>query len=201
MRQIAHGAEAKLFLDEKGILKQRVEKSYRHPLIDCSLRRARTKREARIIEKLNAIGFPSPQLLDINLENMSIKMGYVKGQLLKNILENDHLRLSREIGEKIAILHDNNIIHGDLTTSNMVLDENTKSIYFIDFGLSFVSIKEEDKAVDLHLLRQALESKHYAIWEECYKEILEAYKKKSKNAEKVLQRLKKVEKRGRNKQK
>ena len=70
-------------------------------------------------------------------------------------------------------------------------------VYFIDFGLSFFSHKIEDMAVDLHLLKQALESKHYTIWEECFKAALDAYRKESKDGELVLKRLDVVEKRGR----
>ena len=71
-----------------------------------------------------------------------------------------------------------------------------KEIYFIDFGLSFFSQKIEDKAVDLHLLKQALESKHYKIWEKCFKEVLEGYKA-AKDYNEVMARFEKVEKRGR----
>ena len=103
-----------------------------------------------------------------------------------------------ELGKKIAILHNNNIIHGDLTTSNFIYNDK---IYFIDFGLSFETDKVEDRAVDLHLLKQALESKHYQIWEECFKEALKAYEKESKHGKEVIQRLELVEKRVRYKHK
>ena len=108
------------------------------------------------------------------------------------------VNLVKEIGEKIAVLHNNHIIHGDLTTSNMIFNEE---VYFIDFGLSFFSHKIEDKAVDLHLLKQALESKHYKIWEKAFKTALETYKKNAENSDEILKRLEKVEKRGRYKQK
>ncbi|MBI4143381.1 Kae1-associated serine/threonine protein kinase, partial [Candidatus Woesearchaeota archaeon] len=103
-------------------------------------------------------------------------------------------KLCAEIGKKVAILHNNLIIHGDLTTSNMILD---KEVYFLDFGLSFFSEKAEDKAVDLHLLKEGLESKHYKIWEGCFRCALEAYKKEAKNGEATLKTLEVVEKRGR----
>ena len=92
------------------------------------------------------------------------------------------------------MLHNSAIIHGDLTTSNMILN---KEIYLIDFGLSFFSEKSEDKAVDLHLLKEALESKHYKIWEDAFKIVLEAYRKEAKRASETLKRLEQVEKRGR----
>jgi TP53 regulating kinase-like protein len=97
------------------------------------------------------------------------------------------------LGENIAVLHQNDIIHGDLTTSNMILKNN--KIYFIDFGLGFQSARIEDKAVDLHLLRQALESKHFKHWQTLFDAVLLGYKKLGNEA--VLLQLKKVESRGR----
>ena len=74
-------------------------------------------------------------------------------------------------------------------------------IYFIDFGLAFKNARYEDKAVDLHLFKQALESKHYKNWEKLFQSVLKGYKnsdgKNIKEINKVLERLKKVEKRGR----
>jgi len=99
----------------------------------------------------------------------------------------------KTIGEQVAILHNLNIIHSDLTTSNMVL--SNKKIYFIDFGLSFHSTRIEDKAVDLHLLKQALEAKHFSCWKKLFRSFLKGYNPKEKS--KILTQLKKVESRGR----
>ena len=123
-------------------------------------------------------------------------MELVQGNKLRDVLYKDPLNLGREIGNKVGILHSNDIIHGDLTTSNMILDNEIK---FIDFGLSFFSAKEEDKAVDLHLLRQALESKHHSKWEEIFQEAIKGYKETNPDHKIVLNRLKSVEKRGRHK--
>ena len=175
------------------IIKDRIKKNYRIKQIDTKLRKFRTKREAKILEKLAAIDFPSPKL--IKTEKQKITMENIKGDKLRDVLEKKkYQKLSREIGKKIAILHNNNIIHGDLTTSNMILE---KEIYFIDFGLSFFSHKTEDKAVDLHLLKQALESKHFRVWDKCFKAALQSYKKYAHNSKEILQRLEKVESRGR----
>jgi len=227
---ISQGAESKLYLTDNKIIKDRFKKEYRIKEIDEKLRKFRTKRESKILEKLSIINFPSPKLIDTDKEK--IIMNYVKGPLVKNILEKNYktreqskskdlrgfenqrfsnnrrfsvsrkslisVNLVKEIGEKIAVLHNNNIIHGDLTTSNMIFN---KEVFFIDFGLSFFSHKIEDKAVDLHLLKQALESKHYKIWEKAFKIVLESYKKKAENSDEILKRLEKVEKRGRYKQK
>ncbi|HJN57018.1 MAG TPA: KEOPS complex kinase/ATPase Bud32 [Candidatus Woesearchaeota archaeon] len=191
---IARGAESKLFLEKKIAIKNRFRKTYRLKEIDEKLRKFRTKREAKVLEKLQKINFPSPKPIKNNGKDI-LEMEFIDGKLIKNILEkSNYVKLSKEIGGKIAILHNNNIIHHDLTTSNMILD---KEIYFIDFGLSFFSHKIEDKAVDLHLLKEGLESKHSEIWEKCYKAVLESYKNKAKDGNNILKRLKTVESRGR----
>lgn len=191
---IAQGAEAKLFLEDNQIIKQRFQKTYRIKEIDGKLRGFRTRREAKILQKLEAIKFPSPKLIK-NDEKENLVIEKINGNLIKDVLEkSDYKKLCSEIGKKVAILHNNSIIHGDLTTSNMILN---KEIYFIDFGLSFFSEKAEDKAVDLHLLKEALESKHYKIWEACFKSVLSSYEKEAKNSRDTLKRLEAVEKRGR----
>ena len=207
-KPIAQGAEAKLFLDGNSILKNRFKKSYRIREIDEKLRGFRTRREAKILQKLQAISFPAPKLIKSDdKENLIIEK--VNGKMAKDVLEtSDYKKLCGEIGKKIAILHNNSIIHGDLTTSNMILSNaselrslRTRSqlteIYFIDFGLSFFSEKAEDKAVDLHLLKEGLESKHYKIWEGCFRCSIDAYKKEAKKSSETLKRLEAVEKRGR----
>ena len=191
---IAQGAEARIFLEDNKIKKERFQKTYRLKQLDNKLRGFRTRREAKILEKLNAINFPSPRLIE-NDEKEKLVMEKIDGKLIKDVLEKfDYKKLCNEIGKKVAILHNNLIIHGDLTTSNMIYN---KEIYFIDFGLSFFSEKAEDKAVDLHLLKEALESKHYRIWEKAFNLVLESYKKEAKKSHETLKRLGAVEKRGR----
>ena len=190
---ISQGAEAKIFLEDKGVLKSRFQKGYRLPELDNKLRGFRTRREAKVLEKLRAIDFPAPKLIKSD-EKENLVIEKIEGKSVKEILDKDYNKLASEIGKKIAILHNNSIIHGDLTTSNMIFN---KEIYFIDFGLSFFSEKAEDKAVDLHLLKEGLESKHYKIWEDCFKTALDAYKNEAKKSHETLKRLEAVEKRGR----
>ncbi|MFC1755154.1 KEOPS complex kinase/ATPase Bud32 [Thermoproteota archaeon] len=201
MEKIAQGAEAILYKDKQNVLKDRFEKKYRHPEIDRSLRKSRTRREAKVIDKLQQINFPVPKLINMDDKEMKIEMEHIPGPKLRDVFEENPKVYSRIIGEMVAKLHNNNIIHQDLTTSNMILNEKNKMIYFIDFGLSFFSEKEEDKAVDLHLLRHALESKHYKVWKEAFDEVVKAYKANCRDADIILKRLEKVEKRGRNKSK
>jgi Kae1-associated kinase Bud32 len=197
-QRIDSGAEATIYLDENTITKERKEKNYRLKEIDSKLRKFRTRRESKILEMIERIGFPAPKLLNFCDNTMKINMEFIEGDKLRDVLYKDPRGLSKEIGKKIGMLHSNDIIHGDLTTSNMILANEIK---FIDYGLSFFSDKAEDKAVDLHLLRQAFESKHHTTWEQCFKSALEGYGESYPEHQLVLKRLDAVEKRGRNKSK
>jgi TP53 regulating kinase and related kinases len=196
---IKQGAEAKIYLDSGKIIKERFSKKYRIPEIDIFLRKTRTRREAKIFEKLKKTEISCPELFESDDKKMTISMSFIDGELLKDAFSKSPLEFSEEIGKKTGIMHKNSIIHADLTTSNMILHKN--KIYFIDFGLSFFSEKEEDKAVDLHLLDRALESRHYEHYPKIKKAVITGYKKGNPEYKKVLERLKKVESRGRNKNK
>jgi Kae1-associated kinase Bud32 len=196
---IGQGAEAVLSKEKDKVVKERIPKDYRLSEIDAKLRSSRTRKESKILAKLEEINFPAPRLRKIDDKKMEIEMDFVEGPLLKEILHQKPLEFSKEIGRKVGILHANGIIHSDLTTSNMI--HGNGKVHFIDFGLSFVSTKAEDKAVDLHLLAQALESRHHEISKECISAVIEGYKEGNPEWAQVLERLEKVEKRGRNKRK
>ncbi|MBI1970771.1 Kae1-associated serine/threonine protein kinase [Candidatus Woesearchaeota archaeon] len=198
---IAQGAEATIYCDGTTIIKHRLPKAYRHPIVDMDLRKIRTRREAKILTELARIEFPSPRIMAIDDKEMILRMDLIPGQKLRNVLDQDHRGFAWEIGRKVAALHQNNIVHGDLTTSNMIVHEAAQEIYFIDFGLSQFSERAEDKAVDLHLLQRALDSKHSIVAKECFAAVLREYQKSYANATAVLERLRAVELRGRNRAK
>lgn len=192
--KLGSGAEAVLFKEKNIVIKNRFPKSYRLLQLDLSLRKSRTKRESKILKKLEDLKFPAPKL--IKNDDSIIEMSFIPGDKVRDVLEKTP-EIWKEIGKKIGILHKNKIIHGDLTTSNMIFDDE---VYFIDFGLSFFSEKEEDMAVDLHVLEKALQATHHTIWKECLSKIHEGYKCLNKN-KLVFSRLETVRSRGRNKNK
>jgi Kae1-associated kinase Bud32 len=201
-RQIGSGAEAIILLNSNNnIEKQRIKKEYRIEEIDTPLRRTRTKKEAKIIAKLHSLGLNVPK--HIKTTEYDIEMEYIQGIQLKIVLDK-HPEYAELIGKNLTIMHDNDIMHGDLTTSNIILKNdndanNNEKLYFIDFGLSFNSTRIEDAAVDIHLFKQALESKHFLVVDEAYKFFLKGYNPKNKEA--ILKRLETVESRGRYKEK
>ncbi len=201
---LQQGAEAKILLNEKdnSIIKDRIEKSYRLKELDTKIRKLRTRQETKLLEKASKIiNSPLPnEQKDKN--STKITMPFIEGKKLSDYLdripEKQANSVCKKIGESLAKLHDNNIIHGDLTTSNLILNKN-ENVWFIDFGLGFQSIRTEDKAVDLHLIKEALEAKHFKNWEKYFNHILQGYKL-SKNHKETIERLKKVESRGRYKE-
>lgn len=191
---IARGAEAIIIKKNKSVIKDRVEKTYRYPDLDKKIRKLRTRSEAKILEKAQNI-VNVPKFISSDEIKAKIEMEYIEGKKLADHLEKtDYVKVSEQIGKQLAKLHDNDIIHGDLTTSNLIL--KGKWIYFIDFGLGFHSSRVEDKAVDIHLIKQALEAKHPTIHDIAFKSIIKGYKS-SKNQKATLLQFEKVEKRGR----
>ena len=194
-----HGAEAVSTKKEKKLIKHRAVKGYRHPALDKSLRQFRTRREAKVIAKLREAGIPVPEIFKHDDESMKIVMEYISGRQLKEVFHKNPKKYAKEIGVILGKLHAADIIHADLTTSNMIVHPK-KGLYLIDFGLSFFSPKIEDKAVDLHVLDRALEAKHYKHYPDAIKIVLEHYRKTYHLAKPVLERLELVKKRGRHKQ-
>jgi len=191
MKIIKQGAEAILKLENNKIIKERIKKNYRIKEIDEKLRKFRTRREYNLLNKIKFLNVP--KTFNLNEREMSIEMEFLNGELLKDFLKDNKKFNFELIGKEIAKMHNNNIIHGDLTTTNIIIKDNIP--YFIDFGLGFISHKIEDRSVDLYLLKQALISSFPLISEKIFEKILNGYKE-SKNYKEVLERLKKVEKRG-----
>lgn len=192
-KQIAQGAEAILYKTNGEVIKDRISKAYRIKQIDDVLRKRRTKLEANLLSKAARVGVPVPGV--INIEKTKLKFEFIDGIKVRDWLDIKHpktkiIELCREIGKSVAKLHNANIIHGDLTTSNMI--KKKAKVYFIDFGLGATSQRIEDKAVDLHLFKECLVSKHHKIWKFCWNAFTKSYKNLP-----VIDRLKQVEQRGR----
>ncbi|MBI2580965.1 Kae1-associated serine/threonine protein kinase [Candidatus Woesearchaeota archaeon] len=203
MRKLSIGAEAVVYADDsrKTVEKQRLPKNYRIKELDDRLRLHRMRREAKVIESLQKLGIPVPKLISSDEKTATITMQLIEGKKIRDVLDcSNYKGICGEIGKCVGIMHRNNIIHGDLTTSNIIHSSHDGKIFFVDFGLSLFSNKEEDKAVDLHLFRQALNSSHNRVANECFAAAIAAYKEANSSGWKnVLNRLGKVEGRGRNK--
>src|SRR5208283_2643717 len=200
------GAEASLYLTDwhgrKVIVKMRAPKRYRPETLDQQIRSYRTLHEPQLIHEAKAAGVPTPLIYLVNVPEASITMEFVEGQQIKQLLNKVPQEKRRElcvkIGELIGKLHSRGLIHGDLTTSNMILSPEGK-IFFVDFGLGEKNSELEAEGVDLHLMKRALQSTHYQFWEECFKGVLCGYSSVlgSEATEKIYEKIKEIERRGR----
>ena len=187
---LSQGAEAKVYIStfhgKKCVIKERFVKKYRVQELDTKLTKQRMLNESRNLAKLYKIGVNTPYVLFVDLITRKIYMQYIENSvMMKNILrkiyENSDFSVKFNIllekiveflARDLAKIHNNNVIHGDLTSSNLLMmydqSENPEEdiintndfhcLFFIDFGLSFVSQHNEDKAVDLYVLRRAMVS-------------------------------------------
>ncbi|KAJ5076590.1 o-sialoglycoprotein endopeptidase [Anaeramoeba ignava] len=208
---INQGAEARIyrtiFYGKQTIIKERFSKKYRHPKLDKILTQKRVSQEVKCICKCRKAGILAPSIYYVDKETNSIFMEDFKDSItLKQFIFNiniesqkDLLNLSqtlREYGKIIANVHNLNIIHGDLTTSNILLKMEKNSLILIDFGLSYISTSFEDKGVDLYVLERAFLSTHPKS-ESLFQEVLDSYKKIVNSSKQIIQQFEKVRKRGR----
>jgi TP53 regulating kinase-like protein len=212
MALIKKGAEANLHLEPfaralhpagegKIIVKHRISKRYRVPQLDLKLRESRTALEAKLFADAKAVGVPTPTIYEVDRVGMRLVMDFIEGKQVKLILDKlkpaGRRKLCRLIGKQIARLHRAGIIHGDLTTSNMILTPQEK-VFFVDFGLGEYNPSLEARGVDLHLLRRALQSTHFKVAGEAYRAVISGYRREfGKGAGEVIKRVEEIEKRGR----
>ena len=178
MKLIKKGAEADIYQtkwqNSKAILKIRKVKNYRNSLLDSKIRKQRTIKESQMISHAKTFGIPTPLVYFVNLEKSYIIMQEIPGTPVHDLSESKIIKLSKEIGKLVGMLHKNGIMHGDLTTSNFILFKNM--VYVIDFGLSQNTIKPEDHAVDLRLIKEILNSAHAKIMQSAWNNFLLGYK-------------------------
>ncbi|KAK3013772.1 hypothetical protein RJ639_010131 [Escallonia herrerae] len=206
---LKQGAEARvfesLFAGRRSIIKERFSKKYRHPTLDAKLTLKRLNAEARCLTKARRLGVPTPALYAVDTVLHTLTFEYVEGFSVKDIflqfgsqgvVEERMDDIAVQIGNAIGKLHDGGLVHGDLTTSNMLIRGATNQLVLIDFGLSFTSTLPEDKAVDLYVLERALLSMHSSCGN-VMDRILAAYRKSSKQWSSTWNKLAQVRQRGR----
>ncbi len=194
---IFEGAEAKTFLVEfngkKAVEKERIPKKYREKKLDEKIRKERIKAEVNLLHKAKIAGIRTPIIYRIDYNKNSILMEWLNAKKIKEKINSMEKKEFIEIGKQISLLHLNSIVHGDLTSNNILIKK--RKIFFIDFGLGFNSHKIEDFAVDLLGFKKTFLSS-YPEKEQKWNWIEQGYLKSSKGKE-VLKRIEEVEKRKR----
>lgn len=199
------GAEASLFLAEWHgkwvVMKTRFAKKYRHPQLDNAIRSYRTAKEPQLMSEAKRAGVPTPLVLQVDLKNASIVMEFVEGHQVKQLLGELSTETRKDVcvrvGELIGRLHYSGVIHGDLTTSNMIQTADDQ-IFLVDFGLGEKSNELEARGVDLHLMKRALQSAHFKVADECFTAIAKGYASVlGEESKDVLAKVGEIERRGR----
>ncbi|XP_044205125.1 EKC/KEOPS complex subunit TP53RK [Thunnus albacares] len=212
---LKQGAEARVyraeFLGKPTIVKERFQKHYRHPVLDEKLTHRRTVQEVRSILRCRRAGISAPVVYFVDYTSHCIFLEEIMGSLTVR----DHIistqksdscpeleleRLAQRVGQILAKMHDEDVIHGDLTTSNMLLrrspEDGESDLILIDFGLSYISALPEDKGVDLYVLEKAFLSTHPNT-EALFEKLLKSYAAASKKSSAVIKKLDEVRLRGR----
>ena len=199
---LKRGAEAELRRVEwhgrPAVEKVRVPKAYRHETLDEQLRKVRLRTEARLMSEARSLGLRVPILYDIDLTGNRLGMEFLEGASAKDLLQQGRggpAPLAREIGELAGTLHANGIVHGDLTTSNMIVHDHR--LYLIDFSMGEKTDSVEAKGVDLRLLKEAWMSAHFVLEGLFESEVLAGYREKNPGATDVIAKLAEIEARGR----
>jgi len=197
-----------MFLSRPSIVKERFPKLYRHPVLDRKLSVERLRQEARSIVRCRKAGVDTPIVYHVDFNTNRLFLEEIDGYTVKQFLYenyslikkdlNECTRICTALGHNIAKIHDADIIHGDLTTSNFMLRRATHSLVVIDFGLSYISSLAEDKAVDLYVLERAFLSTHPNS-EELFETVMKSYENSSKKSPQVIKKLEQVRQRGRKK--
>ena len=202
MKLVNRGAEASIFLGSylgrKCVVKVRGRKPYREKTLDGRIIRERIRVECNLLSRAKKAGVRTPVIWKIDLNAGTIVMEFIGGKTLKRQLLEDcgtgAEKLCSEMGKEIAKLHSSGLVHGDLTTSNIILHGG--KLVFLDFGLGEISQKIESKAVDLLVLRKTFAATHFRMMEK-WKAVEDAYARGFGGAGAVLRRMKEVEARAR----
>jgi Kae1-associated kinase Bud32 len=198
MELLAKGAEANLYLENGRLVKERITKKYRVPELDLRLRKIRTQREAKLLENALKAGIAVPRVYKIDMRTYKIYMEYIDGRPLKEVLEAADEQLAKEIfariGFDLSVMHNANIIHNDLTTSNMLYGNG--QVYYIDFGLGATTTRIEDKAMDLVVFKRSLQVAHSDKFKVIWAALIESYKETRELSE-IMSRVDVIERRAR----
>jgi len=207
VKLLYRGAEADVYrgewCGEPAVFKVRKPLQYRLPELDNQIRSQRTVHEALIIHQCKLAGVSAPHLYYLSPPEALLVMEFVEGERLKTLLLEAGLTkerveaLGEEFGRSIARLHSAGIMHGDLTTSNVIVNGDALSL--IDFGLTVHSQRLEDQAVDLRLVKETLTGAHHAVSKPFMQALLSGYSSVlgKERADAATKKLAEIERRGR----
>lgn len=196
---LSKGAEADIYrtrwFGNDAVSKIRVKKPYRQKSLDNEIRRNRTLREAIMLSNAKETGVRTPFLYFVDPVSAEIVMEFIEGTNVKEKMDEN---LALQMGRYAGLLHINNLIHNDLTTSNFINSKNNQLV-LLDFGLSFFSERLEDKAVDIRLVKEVFSSSYATMYELIFSRFLLGYSSiiGQKYMRATLRKVREIEQRGR----
>ena len=195
------GAEAvirkTMYVGREAISKTRVRKGYRDSRLDSRIRSSRLRNEVSIALRMHEIGIDTPTIYSLRSDSARIIMQRIDGISLRDALASmdDPQAVMHNLGELVARMHSNLIAHGDLTTSNMIVDRSGR-MYFIDASMGTYPAEMEGLSQDLFLLKESLASMHGDL-PSLWRHFLDSYRTNIRFADEVLCNLKTIEARRR----
>ncbi|MBY8993286.1 MAG: Kae1-associated serine/threonine protein kinase [Candidatus Heimdallarchaeota archaeon] len=205
MKEDLRGAESTLFFKEwftfPALHKVRLPKSYRIKELDFQFRKSRTIHEAKLLAKAKEAGVRTPIIFEIDVSNTTLVLEHIDGEILKTFLQKiskkEMQEICQQLGEDVGKLHNAGIIHGDLTTSNIIKTPKDNQLVFIDFGLGYNSDRLEDFGIDLFLLERAFRNTHSKIFDNAWKMVIKGYKNITLFGKDIENKLLEISSRGR----
>lgn len=183
------------------VFKVRKRLPYRHPSLDDSIRRQRTLHEAEMLHSAREAGVLTPHIFFVDPKGATIVMEYVAGERLKELVSRvsrrEGERLFSALGTNVGKLHGSGIMHGDLTTANVL--KRGSDLVFLDFGLALHSMRIEDHAVDLRLIKETVAGAHPEVAPFAMESLLRGYSAEAgaSRSSAVQRQLRSIERRGR----
>ena len=205
LQLISMGAESYIFrarfMGIDSVIKWRFPREYIPKEFDYEMRRSRTELEAKIMLKALSLNVNVPTPLFVDLDDCILIMTFIEGENLRDVVKEVDketlCRITKTVGSYAATLHRNGIVHGDLTTSNVIVSKG--DVYLIDFGLASFSKRLEDMAIDVHIFFRSVESAHYTVGDVMKSCFIDGYKAVAGEEEtnKVLKTVQNIRLRGR----
>ena len=172
LEQLHLGAEAEvwsgIWMGKPAVRKLRRPRGWRHPNLEKRLGFRRMLSEARLLIRAQKVGLEVPAIWDLDLDNGVLIMERLPGRPLIELLRDDKSS-SEDIqsslynsGALVRRLHRLAITHGDLSTNNILIDDNSNA-YLVDFGLASVEYEIERFGIDLHVIDEILGASHPSI--------------------------------------
>ncbi|MFH1224717.1 MAG: KEOPS complex kinase/ATPase Bud32 [Candidatus Diapherotrites archaeon] len=209
MRLIAKGAEAELwrtdYLGRPALVKRRVPKKYRNSALDARIRRLRTKEECLLLHRAKECGVRAPLIYNVDRAGTEIVMEFVDGEKLRDVMrkkgknKKNVFGFCSEVGRNVAKLHRGGLVHGDLTTSNIIVPNQKPKktakagLVFVDFGLGFMSSRTEDFAVDLLVFKKTFSATHWELMPKGWEAIMQGYARGNPKGREIERKVEAVE--------